>query len=155
MSLNNNDLKKLVRDLKRMRFDLLRETSEYMVDLNKTLNESYTRSIDELVYEEYSPEKYRRTLHLRGAHGALIQTTQLAGEVKSLKFYINEDSTDPVDGETWRVKADKVEKGSEKMSIGFDRPFISETQERLEWETNRIVVALIRTYEKVIGRMGG
>lgn len=155
MTLHNDDLKKLVRNLKRMRFELLRETSEYMIDLSKALNESYTRSIDELVYDEYSPENYNRTLHLRGAHGALVQKTQLAGEKKSLSFYIDENSTDPVDGETWRDKANNVEKGSTKMTVGFDRPFVSETQEKLEWETNRIVVALIRRYETVINRMGG
>lgn len=155
MKIDKKGLEKLVRDLKKMRFDLLRQTSEYILDLNRALNESYTHSIDELVYEEYSPEKYQRTLHLRGSHGALVQTTKLSGDNKSLSFYINESSVDPVDGETWKVKADNIEKGSTKMTVGFDRPFINETQNRLVWETKRMADALIRRYEQIITRVGG
>lgn len=155
MKIHDEGLRKLIRDLKRMRFDILRQTSEYIIDLSDSLNQSYTHSIDELVYEEYTPEKYERTMHLRGAHGALIQETKLAGDQKSLKFYINEDSVDPVDGETWRTKADNVEHGSTKMTVGFDRPFIDATQEKLEWETGRMADALIRKFEQIIKRVGG
>jgi hypothetical protein len=155
MKIHNEGLKKLIKDLKRLRFDLLRESGEYIIDLSRALNESYTHSIDELVYEEYTPEKYERTLHLRGAHGALVQTTNLSGDSKSLSFYIDEQSVDPVDDATWKEKADNVEKGSTKMTVGFDRPFISETQDRLEWETKRMADALIRKYEQIIKRVGG
>lgn len=155
MKIDKTGLEKLVRDLKRLRFDLLRESSEMIVDLSKTLNERYTHSINELVYDEYTPEKYQRTMHLRGAHGALVERSQLAGDMKSYSFYIDEDSRDPVDGETWREKADKVEKGSTRMTVGFDRPFIQSTQESLEWETDRLVNALIRKYEQVIKKVGG
>lgn len=155
MRIHNKGLEKLVRDLKRLRFDIMRETATRIVDLNKALNESYTHSIDELVYDEYDPIAYERTLHLRGAHGALVQSVSLSGERKSLKFQINEDSVDPVDGESWRVKANNIEKGSTKMTVGFDRPFVAETQRRLEWETKRMADALINRYEQIIKRMGG
>ena len=155
MKIHNKGLEKLVRDLKRLRFDILRETATHIVDLNKALNESYTHSIDELVYDQYSPIAYERTGHLRGAHGALVQSISSTGERKSLKFYINEDSVDPVDGETWGLKANNIEKGSSRMTVGFDRPFIAETQRRLEWETTRMTNALINRYEQIIKRMGG
>lgn len=154
MRIEKSGLEKLIRDLKRLRFDLLRETSEYIVDLSKALNESYTHSIDELVYDQYEPIRYERTGHIRGAHGALVQTTSLVGERKGLSFYVNEDSVDPVDGETWREKANKLEDGSAKMTVGFDRPFIDETQYRLEWETKRMADALIRKYEMIIKNVG-
>lgn len=155
MRIEKSGLEKLVRDLKRLRFDLLRDTSEFIIDLSKSLNESYTRSIDELVYDEYEPVAYKRTLHLRGAHGALIQNAKLNGNTKSFQFYIDENSTDPVDGETWKEKADAVEAGSEKMfGADFNRPFVEETQNRLEWETNRLADALIRRYEDIIRRVG-
>lgn len=155
MKIEKRGLEKLIRDLKRLRYDILKESNDFMVELSKALNESYTHSIDELVYEEYKPISYERTLHLRGAHGARVEVMEPSGDMKRYKFYINEDSTDPVDGTTWREKADNIEKGSSKMTVGFDRPFISETQRRLEWETNRMTKALIRKYEVVIRRMGG
>lgn len=154
MRIDKTGLNKLIRDLKKLRFDLLRETTDYMIDLNKVLNESYTRSIDELVYDQYEPITYERTLHLRGAHGALIQNASLVGDKKSLKFYINEQSRDPVDGATWEEKADNIEKGSTKMSVGFDRPFVEETQNKLVWETKRITDALTNRYEQIIKRVG-
>lgn len=155
MRIEKSGLEKLVRDLKRLRFDLLRDTSEFIVDLSKSLNESYTRSIDELVYDQYEPIAYKRTLHLRGAHGALIQSATLTGDKKKFEFYIDENSVDPVDGQTWKEKADAVEAGYEKMyGVDFNRPFISETQHRLEWETNRLADALIRRYEDIISRVG-
>ena len=153
----NIDLKateKLVRDLKRMRFELLRKTSEMIVDLSNTLHESYTRSIDELVYDEYTPIKYERTMHLRGAHGALVENVSITGDIKKYSFYIDEKSTDPVDGETWATKADKIEKGSTKMTVGFDRPFVEATQEKLVWETNRLVDSLMKSYEQTIKQVG-
>lgn len=155
MRVEKKGLEKLVRDLKRFRFDILRETSEYMIELSKALNESYTHSIDELVYDEYKPISYERTHHLRGAHGARVEIMEPSGDKKRYRFYIDEDSTDPVDGTTWREKANSIEKGSTEMTVGFDRPFISETQRRLEWETNRMVKALIRKYEVIIKRVGG
>jgi len=155
MKIHKGGLEKLVRDLKRLRFDLLRESSETIVDLSKALNESYTHSIDELVYDEYQPINYERTRHLQGEHGARVETMSLSGEMKSYKFYINEDSVDPVDGTTWREKADNVEKGSSRMTVGFDRPFIAQTQDKLEWETQRLSNALIRKYEMIIKRVGG
>lgn len=155
MKIDNKGLEKLVRDLKKLRFELLRETSETMISLSKTLNESYTHSIDDLVYDQYEPVSYERTRHLQGAHGARVEEMELAGERKKYSFYINEDSTDPVDGTSWKEKADNIEQGSSKMSVGFNRPFISETQERLEWETTRLSDALIRKYDQIISRVGG
>ncbi|QJT70407.1 hypothetical protein [Microcystis phage MaeS] len=153
--INTKDLEKLVRDLKRMRFDLLRETSEMIIDLSKSLNESYTKSIDELVYSQYEPEIYQRTGHLQGGHGARVEVSNVAGDNKSYSFYINEESRDPVDGTTWGEKADKIEKGATEMSVGFNRPFIDDTQNALVWETDRLTNALIRKYEQVIRNVGG
>ena len=154
MKIEKKGLERLVRDLKKLRFNLLRETSETMVDLNNTLNETYTRSIDELVYDQYEPIAYERTGHLRGAHGALVQTLDLVGDNKKLKFYIEGSSRDPVDSETWDQKADAIEKGSVKMTVGFDRPFVDETQLKLEWETKRMKDALIARYRKIIRDVG-
>lgn len=154
MKIDLKATQKLVRELKRLKFDLLRQSSEMIVDLSKSLNESYTKSIDELVYEQYTPESYERTMHLRGAHGAKVETSSIAGDIKHYAFYIDEKSVDPVDGATWGEKADNIEKGSDKMTIGFDRPFVRDTQEGLVWETERLVNALIRTYERTIKRVG-
>lgn len=154
MKFDNKGLEKLIRDLKRMRFDILRQSSEYIMDLSKSLNESYTTSIDELVYDQYNPVHYERTGHLRGAHGALIEINSSKGDLKSYSFYVDEDSRDPVDGETWGEKADNIESGSSKMSIGFDRPFVNQTQDKLEWETKRLADALIRKYEMIIKKVG-
>lgn len=149
----NNDIVRLTQQLKRMRFDLLRETSEMIVDLSKIVNATLINKIDELVYDQYEPESYERTMHLRGAHGAKVEDSTLNGDIKMFMFYIDENSRDPVDGETWKEKAEKVEKGSTKMTVGFDRPFIQETQEALEWETERLTKALVRKYETIIKRV--
>jgi hypothetical protein len=149
----NNDIVKLTAQLKRMRFDLLRSTSEMIVDLSKIVNETLINKIDELVYDQYEPEKYERTMHLRGAHGAKVEDSIINGDIKMFLLYIDENSRDPVDGETWKEKAEKVEKGSSKMTVGFDRPFISETQDALEWEAERLTKALIKKYETIIKRV--
>lgn len=155
MRIDNKSLNKLINDLKRLRSDLLRQSSEIIIDLSKSLNESYTHSIDELVYDEYSPMSYERTMHLRGAHGAKVEVMKLVGEEKSYSFYIDENSVDPIDGSTWKEKADKIEHGATEMTVGFNRPFIQETQHSLEWETNRLVHALIKGYERTIKKVGG
>ena len=154
MNIEKSGLEKLIRNLKKMQRELTQETSKEIIELNKSLNTEYTRSVDELVYDKYKPIQYERTFHLRGAHGALVQDIRLSGTKQSLTFYIDEDSRDPVDGETWGEKADKVEQGSTRMTIGIDRPFVEKTQERLKQETNRTTDELIREYENIIGKLG-
>lgn len=154
MNIEKSGLEKLIRDLKKMQRDLMQETNESIIELNKTLNEEYTRSIDELVYKKYQPIKYERTFHLRGGHGALVQDVNLHGTKQGLTFYIDEDSRDPVDGTTWSEKAEKIEQGSTKMSVGFDRPFVTVTQEKLKQEADKTTQELIKKYEEIVGKLG-
>ena len=154
MNIEKSGLERLVRDLKKMQRDLMQKTNKSIIELDKSLNEEYTRSIDELVYEKYDPIEYERTFHLRGGHGALVQDVNLHGTKQWLTFYIDEESRDPVDGTTWSEKAEKIEQGSTKMSVGFDRPFVEKTQERLERETGRTTDELIRKYEDIIRKLG-
>lgn len=130
-----NKLKKLANDLSALKANLENESAKAVESLYKNSRIIYERNIYDLVYDKYSPEWYERTYHLLGGHGALDETVVLNGANKKYEFSIDENSRDPVDGMTWKDKAEKVEKGSKMMfAPGFDRPFIDETQKELEKE---------------------
>lgn len=138
MKLDTKQTENLVQKLKQLQREILQETNGVVNDLDRNLAETYERSVDELVYDQYSPEKYQRTLHLRGAHGALQRDIQLVGYKKNYVFRIDGSSRDPVDGQSWDTKAYNVEHGTTEMSVGFNRPFIAPTQQKLEFETERL-----------------
>jgi hypothetical protein len=155
LKIDTRKLDRLVRQLKDANQDIMVSANDAIVDLDKIIHEEYERSIDEFVYSEYKPMKYERTYHLRGKHGAAVREINMQGAEKHFRFYIDEDSKDPVDGETWREKANKIESGQMRMNPeSFARPFVEQTQERLEWQLKRTGNETIRKMRRIIGRVG-
>lgn len=154
MKIDTKASEKLVNKLKQLQQDILNEGNYTVRDLDNILQETYESSVDELVYDQYSPQVYQRTLHLRGAHGAIVKDVELKGYNKTYTFRINENSRDPIDGETWKEKAFNVENGASQMSVGFNRPFIAPTQRKLEYESEKIKKHYIDRVRSFIRKAG-
>ena len=147
-----DELTKLANDLKTIKKEFHTEGKWAIESLHKNITIAYERHIYDLVYDQYTPKVYERTYHLLGGHGAKDEQLQMGGFKKSYHFSIDEDSRDPVDGTTWREKADNIEHGAERMMIGFNRPFINETQQSLEWENKRIADEFEKHMRQVIDK---
>ena len=150
----NNYFKKLANDLKKFREAVKIETYVTLDEFIKNTQITYENCITDKVYKEYTPEKYDRTLHLAGQHGAVYEKYNHSRNKAYYKFSIDEDSKDPVDGTTWRVKANNVEEGKMRMKGGaFKRPFIDETQEELYDEMNDRADEFIKRIERLLDRI--
>jgi hypothetical protein len=153
-----DELKKLSKDIKNFRQEVNQEGQWVINTLYKNITVIFERSIDDLVYEQYDPEGYQRTYHLMGGHGAIDEEFERAGQHKRYKFSIDEDSRDPVDGTTWGEKAYAIEHGATEMgfkkgTMPFNRPFIKETQETLEWENKRTADQYERSVYKLLNKI--
>ena len=146
-------LSKLANDLKTIKKEFHTEGRWAIETLHKNITIAYERNIYDLVYDQYDPKVYERTFHLLGGHGAKDEQLQMTGFKKAYTFSIDEDSRDPVDGATWREKADNIENGAEKMTVGFNRPFIKETQQSLMWENKRTADEFEKHMRQVIDKV--
>jgi len=150
-----DELKKLSKQLKDLKKEINKESTWAVKSLYKSMTVIYEGKIYELVYNQYDPEKYKRTYHLLGGHGAKDELLMASGVHKTYDFSIDEDSRDPVDGTTWREKADAIEHGATEMHFGngqvpFNRPFIDETQRALEFEAKRTADEFERYVNKLL-----
>lgn len=153
-----DSLAKLSSELKKAKQQINREGEYATESLYKNISVIFERQINDLVYEQYDPESYKRTFHLAGGHGAKDESVKATGLNKSYEFSIDEDSNDPVDGTTWREKADAVERGATEMRFrdgveSFNRPFINETQKAIEWENKRTADAYERSVNNLIDKI--
>lgn len=150
------NLRKLSQELKNLKRKVDQESKWAVEALYKNATTIYERKINDLVYEEYDPLIYKRTQHLLGAHGAKDEEIKMSGSSKKYKFSIDENSRDPVDGTTWKQKADAIEQGDMAFKRGttpFKRPFINETQNELEWENKRTADELERSVNRMIDKI--
>lgn len=159
MNIKGTDvLSQLSSDLKKLRQQINREGEYATENLYKNASVIFERQVNDLVYEQYDPKNYERTYHLAGGHGAKDEKVKTSGLRKSYDFSIDEDSKDPVDGTTWKEKADAVEHGATEMAFRdgiepFNRPFIDEAQKALEWENKRTADAYERSVNKLIDKI--
>lgn len=146
----SKDMKNLVKELEKFQDFVEEKREDTILELYKTTNALYVQAIEQYVYALYIPMDYDRTGHIMGEHGARDEIA----DPKRYIFTIDENSTDPVDGMTWRDKADNLEKGSTRMFGNQnpmpDRPFIDETQNILV-EHNKVMAKLF--YNAVMGRL--
>lgn len=146
--------KKLANNLKKFREAVKVETYATLDDFIKNIQTTFEDCISKKVYEQYDPQNYDRTLHLAGRHGAVYEKYNHSRNKAYYKFSIDEDSKDPVDGTTWRVKANNVEQGKMRMKGGaFPRPFIEETQEELYDEMERLADKYVKNIERLLDRI--
>lgn len=127
------DLKNLSKNLNTFQNSVNQKANRSSLELQKNANSIYTANTTDLVYERYTPINYQRTYHLLGLNGAIDEVLKS----KEYTFSIDEESRDPVDGETWKKKANNVESGN-MYGVSFPRPFINEIQHKLELENNKI-----------------
>lgn len=154
------ELKKLADDLRQFTQKVNKEGLWAVDHLHKEITLSYEKNIFDLVYNQYDPVQYERTYHLLGGHGAKDEMIIRAGKNKKYEFSIDEDSRDPVDGTTWKDKADAIENGAKEMFFSpgitpFNRPFIDKTQKDLEFEVNRTADEFVRYVDDLLKKMEG
>jgi coenzyme F420-reducing hydrogenase alpha subunit len=130
MNIDTSDMKRLAAQLREFTSAAEREAQDVMVELSDKTNRSFDNKMLSLVYDKYSPYKYKRTDHLRGKDGSRVEEMKIDGSVSSYSFQIDENSRDRK-GETWYNKAERVESGDLRGSAP-ERPFIEETQNDLK-----------------------
>ena len=127
------------------------------IQLQKDIIRNFEQMIDQLVYSVYTIGDYERTFHIRGEHGALKKWLTHSSRKNKFEFYIDEESRDPVDGETWGTKADNLEHGSTnmygKLNPMPDRPFIDQIQNTLVDIQQRTADELIKNIEKSLKKL--
>lgn len=129
MNIDTSDLKKLAAQLREFTNAAEHEALGVMIDLSDKTNRTFDNKMLSLVYDKYSPYKYKRTDHLRGKDGSKVEEMKIDGSVSVYEFKIDENSRDR-SGETWYNKAERVESGDLRGSAP-ERPFIEETQSEL------------------------
>lgn len=140
------DLNHLNRNLKK--YEREERTAVMKMDnyVTENLSQTFYNSIAENVYNKYDPSQYDRTGHLGGRHESFQESTKKIGLTTEFEAFVDGNSRDPVDGTTWDEKANKVESGNMTMREPMKRPFIDETQERMNEELEK----LSDVYEKSI-----
>lgn len=153
-----DSLKKLSNDLRRLKRKSEDSARWGVEHLSKETKVIYEDTVDSYVYNAYDPVEYDRTGHIRGDHGAVKEEVKIGGANPSYKFYIDEESRDPVDGKTWREKADNLEKGVSKMyfkrgQTPFNRPFVNKAQNKVGFELKRTADAVEKDIKDELKRI--
>lgn len=147
----NKEMKELAANLRGIHSEVEFMKMESNKELFKQVPEMFKQVVELQVYKQYTPAVYKRTRHL-GGQGSQIQNILNRGSVSSYEFYIDEDSRDPVDGSTWRDKANKVESGNME-GANFPRPFIDEAQQNIELIANVISERFINDVKSMIDKL--
>lgn len=129
MSVDTKDLVKLAAQLRQFTAAAEHEAQGVIIELSDKTNRAFDNKMLSLVYDKYTPYKYKRTDHLRGKDGSKVENMSVDGSYAMYEFYIDENSRDRK-GETWYNKAERVESGDLRGSAP-ERPFIEETQSEL------------------------
>ena len=150
-------MKQLAAKLSKFKDEVDHLSENTTIQLQKDIVLNFEKMIDQLVYSVYTIGDYERTFHIRGEHGALKKWLIRSPRKNNFEFFIDEDSRDPVDGQTWGEKADNLEHGSTNMYGKLqpmpDRPFINQIQNTLIDIQNKAADELIKDIRKSLQKL--